>query len=97
VVFRLDLFERILRALAQPEDLTYERQDGMGVIVILVWLGHRLADGRSGVMKELVLQSDCHMRDRLAVGLGQAWPAGIQGRELAFANLVGAVSKLFEQ
>ena len=37
------------------------------------------------------------MRDRLAVGLGQVRPAGIQGGELALANLIGVVSKLLEQ
>ena len=61
----------------------------------------RLLDGRAhchpGVMQELVLQSGRHVRDRLAVGLGQARPARIKRGKLALANLIGMVSKLLEQ
>ena len=95
--FRSDLLERILRALTQPEDLSHERQYRMGVAVFMMWLGHGRAHGHPGVMQELVLQPDGHVRNRLAVGLGQVRPARIQGGEFSLANLIGTVSKLLEK
>ena len=54
--------------------MAHEGKHGMGVVVVR--FGDRRADRGPGVVKKLVLQSHGHMRDRLAVGLGQVGPGG---------------------
>ena len=92
-----DFLERIGRPIPQAKDMAHEVKDGMGVVMVVMWLGDCRADCGPGVVEELVLQSRGHVCDRLAILFGKVGPGGEQGAELALADLVGVVAQLLKE
>ena len=54
----------LLEPITQAEEVAHGVEEAMGVVVVGVWLGHDRADGRPGVVEELVLQTRGEMTDR---------------------------------
>ena len=77
--------------------MAHETENGMRVVVVVVWLGDRRADRSPGMVEELVLQSRSHVCYRLAVLFGKVGPRGKQGTQLALANLIGVIAQLLEE
>jgi hypothetical protein len=77
--------------------MAHETENGMRVVVVVVWLGDRRADRSPGMVEELVLQSRERVCDGLAILVGKVGPGGKQGTQLALANLIGVIAQLLEE
>ena len=84
--------ERILGPIAQAEEMAHGIQEAVRVFMVFMRLGDDRADGRPGVVEELVLEPHGHVGNRGAIGIGKVGTGGEEGVQLALANLVGMIA-----